>query len=314
MVEQSVVSVSVVVPVFNSYDTLGDLVDEIARSLDGVVDEYEVVLVDDGSSDGSWHVIESLGERVSQVRGIRLARNFGEQNAVLCGVRSARHEVVVTIDDDLQQPPSEIPTLLGALVPGVDLVYGVAERYQHGVGRRTATALTKWTLEHVFRVPRATGVTSFRAFRTDLRRAVEGSPGPMFSIDGFLMSTTTRVAEVVVRHDPRRSGRTRYSLAMFISHTMNMITGSAVSPLLFAWVLGAVCVLSGASGVVAVLVMAAVRTGPIALDWLLVWIAIGLVGAVLAALALLGEYAARILGQLSGRPAYLLHEVSREDG
>lgn len=313
MVERSVVNVSVVVPVFNSHDTLADLADEIARSLDGVVGEYEIVLVDDGSVDDSWQVIQRLGDQVPQVRGIRLARNYGEQNAVLCGVRAARHEVVVTIDDDLQQPPSEIPALLEALEPGVDLVYGVAERYQHGLGRRTATALTKWTLEHVFRVPRATGVTSFRAFRTELRRAVEGSPGPMFSIDGFLMSTTTSVREVVVRHDARRSGRTRYSLAMFVAHTMNMITGSAVSPLLFAWILGALCIAAGVLGVVAVLVLGVIRGGSLALDWLLVWLAAGLLGGILAALALLGEYAARILGQLSGRPAYLLHEVSRED-
>jgi len=306
-------NVSVVVPVYNSRDTLRDLAHGVATALDGVVDEFEILMVDDGSADGSWDVIEALVSEVPQLRGIRLARNFGEQNAVLCGIRAARYEITVTIDDDLQQPPSELPAMLGALAPGVDLVYGVALRYQHGAARRLATAVTKWTLEHVFRVPRATGVTSFRAFRTDLRRAIQGSPGPMFSIDGFLMSTTTNVATVVVRHDGRRSGRTSYTLAMFITHAMNMITGSAVSPLLFAWVIGVGCIGAGLVGVVAVLVMAVARGGPVALDWVVVWVAAAVMGSMMIALALLGEYAARILAQLSGRPAYVLHEASRDE-
>ena len=100
---------------------------------------------------------------------------------------------------------------------------------------------------------------------------------------------------------------------MFIAHTMNMITGSAVSPLLFAWVIGVGCIGAGAVGAVAVLVMAVARSGPVAFDWVVVWVAATVMGSMMIALALLGEYVARILAQLSGRPAYVLHEVSRDE-
>ena len=305
--------VSVVIPVFNSEGTVHAVVDEVRSVVEACAEHFEVILVDDGSADGSWKEAQRLAEVLPEVRAIRLARNFGEQNAVLCGIRAARFDVVVTIDDDLQQPPSEIPALLGALTDDVDLVYGVADRYGHRARRRATTAIAKAALEWVFRIPRATDTTSFRAFRTDLRRSFEGSPGPMFTVDGLLAPSTTRVATVRVSHVARGSGRSTYTFPKLVSHWINMITSSSPAPLLFASVLGVLCGAAAVIGAGWAVVDAAAGDGSSTAELALASVAAGLCGAMFLAMGILGQYAARILMQLSGRPPYVVDERAGSD-
>ncbi len=137
-------NVSVVVPVYNGSDTLPMLVDEVGKVLPDVTDEFELVLVNDGSPDQSWQVISELAGSHSWVRGIDLMRNYGQHNATLCGVREALYEIIVVMDDDLQNPPREIPKLLEKLSEGYDVVYGVSRKRQQawwknaGFGARQA--------------------------------------------------------------------------------------------------------------------------------------------------------------------------------
>jgi hypothetical protein len=301
------VSISVVVPVYNSESTLRDLVDGIAAALED--ETYEVLLVDDASADGSWREVQKLASEVPEVTGVRLARNVGEQNAVLCGISRAGNDTIVTIDDDLQQPPAAIPELLSCLSDeGHDLVYGVAARYEHGVGRQVAAAVTKRLLEHVFRVPGASSVTSFRAFRARLRDPFPSSPGPLCSVDALLSASTTKIGHVEVDHVARRSGRSQYTPAKLVAHTMSAIVGGSASPLLFATVAGLLCLVAAAAGVVAVAVDRIVGGSAVAAEWLLVSVAAGLFGLVLVALGILGEYAARILLRVGGYPAFVVAE------
>jgi glycosyltransferase involved in cell wall biosynthesis len=138
---------SVVIPVYNSAEILPELVDRLEAVLAAVAPSAEVILVNDGSADGSWGEVERLAAGHPRVRGIDLMRNYGQHNALLCGIRLASGERIVTMDDDLQHPPEEIPKLLAALVPGVDVVYGTPEREQHGVFRDLASRLTKEVLK-----------------------------------------------------------------------------------------------------------------------------------------------------------------------
>ena len=123
--------VSVVVPVFNSESTLGQLTHEITQVLTSQGCDFEILLIDDGSRDGSWQVIQSLNAEDPRIRGVSLSRNFGQHNAKLCGVRLACYDVTVTMDDDLQHPPAEIPKLLASLNDQCDVVFGVSERKKH---------------------------------------------------------------------------------------------------------------------------------------------------------------------------------------
>src|SRR5712691_10304416 len=162
-------AVSVVVPVYNSQVVLPDLVSRLCLSLSDAVPAFELVLVNDGSHDRSWDVISHLATIHPWLRGINLMRNYGQHNAVLCGIRAARYEVIVTMDDDLQHPPEEIPRLLEKLAEGHDVVYGTPQAERHTLWRAVASRITKLALQSVMGAETARKVSAFRAFRSPLR-------------------------------------------------------------------------------------------------------------------------------------------------
>lgn len=304
--------ISVVVPVHNSQATLPDLVSRVLGAIDASGGTAEILLVDDGSNDGSWQVILELVECHPDVRGLRLSRNVGEQNAVLCGVMHARFPLIATIDDDLQQPPSSLPQLMSALGDNVDVVYGTAARYEHGALRELAAILTKWVLEHGFGVPDAGRMTSFRVFRTRLRDSFPERPGPLCSIDGLLRDSTPNVIHVEVEHDRRVAGNSQYTPRKLLVHTMSTIVGGSTAPLMFATLAGILCLLGSMFGVGVVLIER-MRHGPISPLWLIVCVLIALFGLVLVALGLLGEYAVRILHRAGGAAAFSVAESTWDD-
>ena len=124
-------SLSVVIPVFNAAESLENLCDQLIRALASISDNYEILLIDDGSRDKSWSIIIDLQKHNHRIRGIKLSRNYGQHNALLCGIRAARFETIVTMDDDLQNPISEVPKLLNKLNEGYDVVYGTPNKEQH---------------------------------------------------------------------------------------------------------------------------------------------------------------------------------------
>ena len=139
-------NISVVVPVFNADKSLRELVSRLSPVLDALCENYELILVNDGSEDRSWETITQLAAENAWIRGIDLMRNYGQHNALLCGIRAAKHEIVVTLDDDLQHPPEEIPKLVQKLAEGYDIVYGIPEKKQHGRWRNIASFVTRWTM------------------------------------------------------------------------------------------------------------------------------------------------------------------------
>jgi len=302
-------SVTVLVPMLNSEQTVRELVAQTCEVLARRGVEHEIILIDDGSSDGTWLIAEELARTCEPVAAICLTRNFGQHNALLCGIRAARMDTIVTIDDDLQHPPTEVPVLLDALVPGIDLVYGRSQHYRHGLFRRASMVIVKSILDWWFRVPFARTTTSFRAFRTSLRSSFDESPGREFSLDALLVSATRNVTSVVVRHDSAGSRRSRHTLATLMRHVTDSIMGSSFAPLFFASLTGAAVVAAGVAGIVAYVIASLAGTS---LDpW---WLAASIVGVLwgvtLMALGLLGNYAARLLMRSTGRRSYVVAQSS----
>jgi glycosyltransferase involved in cell wall biosynthesis len=145
-----------------------------------------VILVNDGSRDQSWDRIVELSNQYSWITGMNLARNYGQHNALLCGIRQAQYEFIVTMDDDLQNPPEEIPGLLAKLAEGYDVVYGTPERERHGLWRDLASQITKIALQGAMGVETARKVSAFRAFRTQVRDAFTSYHGFSVNIDVLL--------------------------------------------------------------------------------------------------------------------------------
>jgi undecaprenyl-phosphate 4-deoxy-4-formamido-L-arabinose transferase len=163
---------SVIVPVYNGQATLSELVERLDKLLSRLSDTYEVILVNDDSPDQSWEMISALSKQYPHVRGIDLMRNYGQHNATLCGVRLARYEIIVTMDDDLQHPPEQLPLLLEKLAQGYDVVYGVPKKLPHSWWRNLGSSLIKLIIASAIGNKKMRYVSAFRAFRTDLRQAV----------------------------------------------------------------------------------------------------------------------------------------------
>jgi len=304
----SLMKVSVVVPVFESEESLQSLVERVEAALSAVVDEHELILVNDGSTDGSWAVIERLTARYPWIRPINLMRNFGQHNAVLCGVRAAQYEVIATIDDDLQNPPEEIHKLLTELEQGFDVVYGVPEQEQHGLMRDLASQITKLAMANAIGVKTVRNVSAFRVFRTQVRNAFALYDGPAVSIDVLLTWGTSRFSAVKVRHDPRRLGSSKYTLRKLATHALNMLTGFSTVPLQLASGMGFVLTLFGIGLLVHVLARYFLEgTAPPGFYFLASIITI-FSGAQLFGLGIIGEYLARIHMRNMGRPAYVARD------
>ena len=191
--------------------------------LDSLGCGWEVILVNDASRDESWSVIRGLTAEDSRLRGIDLMRNYGQHNALLCGIREAQGDVIVTMDDDLQHPPEEIPKLLDRLQEGFDVVYGTPEKQQHGVLRDAASYLTKLALQNMMGAANARNVSAFRAFRTPVRQAFAQYSSPYVSLDALLTWGTAKFSAVRVRHDPRRHGTSNYTVTKLVTVAVNLI-------------------------------------------------------------------------------------------
>lgn len=300
--------ISVVVPVYNSEATLSPLVSRITDSLQA--QPFEIILVNDGSRDQSWQRILNLAEMNAAVRGVDLMRNYGQHNAVLCGIREARGETIVTIDDDLQHPPEEIARLLAELTPDRDVVYGSPLVPEHGRARGVASWVTKRLLQQTMGIRRADTVSAFRAFRTLLRDAFTLVEGPFVNVDVLLSWGTERFASVGVRHDARLHGRSNYPLRGLARHALTMLTGFSSLPLRIATLLG--LAVSGFGALVLVWVLGRyviVGYSAPGFPFLASTMAI-FSGAQLIALGIVGEYVASIHFRSMRKPAYGIRQCS----
>lgn len=296
--------ISVVVPVYNSEPTLPLLVDRVRAAAAQWGRPFELILVNDGSRDRSWSKIVELQSAHECVRGIDLMRNYGQHNALLCGIREARGDTIVTIDDDLQNPPEEVGKLLEKLTSDVDVIYGVPQLADHATGRGVASGLTKWLFEHAMGVRLAETVTAFRVFRTGLRDAFAAVEGPFVNMDVLLSWGTQRFASVKVRHDPRTHGTSNYPLRSLARHALVMLTGFSALPLRFATVLG---LLVSAFGVFVLIYVVGryLLLGYSAPGFPFLASALAIFsGAQLVALGVIGEYIANIHFRSMRKPAY----------
>lgn len=302
--------ISVVVPVFNSETTLDDLIREISEALDPLDHEFEIILVNDGSMDSSWARIRSLAESNPRVSGINLSRNFGQHNAKLCGLRHASFQLTVTMDDDLQHPPREIPRLIQKLEEGWDVVYGLPQKREHSWSRNWLSWLTKSVVGRATGLQRVMEQSPFRAVRTELRSAFADYTGPDLLLDVLLGWGTTRFTTVTVDHQPRREGGTTYSKLKLFEMGILTLTAYSTAPLRFASWMGFALTAFGVC-VLCYVIFVRVFIGSVpGFPFLASLISI-FSGTQLFTLGLFGEYLTRVFNRALGRPTYVIKETVR---
>ena len=304
------VELSVVVPVYRSEHLLPVLVQRLENTLDKLGRSAEIILVNDCSPDGSWAVIKDLQRSYGRLRGINLMRNYGQHAALLAGVQASRGAVIVTMDDDLQTPPEEMPKLLEVLGQGYDVVYGIRQKEQHGGFRNFCSTTAKKVLNKLLGVRVATSITSYKAFRGELRQAFESQSGPVVFIDAILCWGTTKIGTTVVRHEPRADGASGYSLRKLMLHTANMVTSFSQVPLQIASFIGLATMLFGFLLFVYVLADFLFRGTPVR-GFTFLGAALTLFSGVqLFVLGVIGEYLARMHQKSIGMPAYMVRETA----
>lgn len=302
--------VSVVIPVFNGAHSIADVVGRVQRTFASYW--LEIVLVDDGSADNSAAVCESLCAQ-GNVTLVRLARNFGEHNAVLAGLAQTQGDVVAVLDDDAQNPPEELPRMLDKLLSDdLDVVYGRYAQRKHTWPRRLGSWFNDLVANIMLGKPRGLYLSSFKVMNRFIVTQIVRYLGPHPYIDGLICRSTTRLGEVVVQHAERAAGQSNYTLRRLIRLWLNMFMGFSILPLRITSLMGFVLSL-----------LSIVWLALIVIDKL--WISPGVtsgIPTVLACLVLfsgvqfmvlgmLGEYLGRMFLATNGQPQYIIRQTIR---
>ena len=301
-------SISVIIPVYNSADTIVPLYRRIVSVLTGLVVDYEIIFINDASMDKSLDIIYSLSKNDENVKCIDFNKNYGQHNALLCGIRQANCDLIVTLDDDLQNPPEEIPSLLEKLDQGFDVVYGYPTIEKHGIFRNWASVITKMALKTTMGVENAGNVSAFRVFRTELRDSFSDYKGSFISIDVLLSWGTNSFSALPVNHEQRVEGKSNYTVRKLINHALNMITGFSVLPLQIASIMGFVLAFFGLLVFIYVVSRFLLQGSPVPGFPFIASIIAIFSGAQLLAIGIIGEYLARIHFRTMNKPQYFIRQ------
>ena len=296
---------SVVVPCFRSEKTVQPLLQRLGAVFAGLKLTWEVVFVDDDSPDGLGATLDALREADPEHVGVvHLLRNAGQHAAIMAGLQRVRGQVVITMDDDLQHPPEEIPRLLEALQPGVDVVYGGADHRRHAAWRNAGSALVRALMVVTIGKPRRLVLSSFRAMRREVADALTRARSPYLFLDAEVFRVTTRAVHVEVEHHARADGRSSYTLGALVRLATNLVFNHSALPLRLISVLGiaaAVVALVFGSTIIAKRILGI----PQQMGWPSLAVLITFFGgATLFSLGMIGEYLIRIIHQTAQRPQF----------
>ena len=303
------VDVSVVIPVFRSEESLEPLLERLFATLEARTDRFEVICVDDDSPDRSWAVLTRLrGQYGHRLVGIRLMRNFGQHNATMCGLRHAHGRVVVTMDDDLQHRPEDLPRLLDHLeAEGLDVVYGTHTQRWHSTFRNFGSWVVNQVFRRVFSLP--FNFSSFRAVRRPVASSIIRYDLNYTFIDGLLAWTTTRIGDTTVVHEPRRTGESGYGFSTLLVLALNLATNFSLLPLQIASLVGLLTAMGGLAGggvFVVLYFLGGIEVPGFASTITAVFV---LGGIQLLALGTIGEYLGRLHINFNRKPQFLVREV-----
>jgi len=305
-------ALSIVIPVYNGADSIGELVDAL-EALD-IPGGHEIVLVVDGSPDNSLAVCRELVARAKMpITLIDHARNFGEHNAVMTGLRHTRGAHVINMDDDLQNPPEEVARLLAyAQETGADVVYTYYEESMHAAWRNLGSQFTNWVAGFVLDKPKGLYLSSFRCMSAFLVREVTRYEGPFPYIDGLILQVTRRIDRLLVRHLPRAIGRSNYTLRRLLRLWMSMFVNFSVMPLRISTLTGFALSVVGGLGAVATVIDALFIAEPP--GWASLMAALMLLSGVqLMILGIVGEYLGRLYLTANKKPQSVVRNVIRAE-
>jgi glycosyltransferase involved in cell wall biosynthesis len=299
---------SVVVPVFNEEGNVEALAGRVIATMEGVGETFELLFVDDGSSDRTPALLASLAVREPRVRVLRFTRNYGQEAAVEALYLNARGRWLIQMDGDLQHPPEQIPLLVAKKDEGYDVVYGVREARKDTLFRAAASRTMQWGMRSLMEVELPDDVSTFRLMSAPIARLVAALPERRKFFSALLVWSGARIGSVRVRHAARHAGATHYNFTKLLNHTFDLIVGFTSKPLRYIGILGSLFAAIGL-GLGAWVIARKLLWDYGIMGWPSLFAAVVILGGVqLIATSVIGEYIARIYVQAQGRPLYNIAE------
>jgi len=308
--------ISVVIPVFNEEENLRELGERLIRTLTAMDRPYEIIFVDDGSTDGSWKILTELCHPALgrypdhvQIRALQFQRNFGQHQAIFAGFKAAKGKVMVTLDADLQNPPEEIPRLVAKLDEGYDTVGGWRENRQDSIFRRLPSQLVNYVMSRVTGVKLRDYGCMLRAYRREVVDSINQCHESSSFIPALANLFSQRVAEIPVGHAERERGQSKYSLFKLLRLNFDLMTGFSNLPIHLVGFMGVTIALLGLFfGLF--LIIRRIFVGPeVGGVFTLFAILFVFVGLNTLGLALIGEFVGRIYREVRGRPRFVVRQT-----
>ena len=302
--------ISVVIPVFNEEDNLQELGERLIRTLTAMGRPFEIIFVDDGSTDGSWQLLTDLNGRYPQnIRALQFHRNFGQHQAIFAGFQAAKGKVMVTLDADLQNPPEEIPRLVAKLDEGYDTVGGWRENRQDSIFRRLPSQLVNTVMSRVTGVKLRDYGCMLRAYRRSVVDSINQCQESSSFIPALANLFAQRVAEIPVGHAERERGKSKYGIIKLLRLNFDLMTGFSNLPIHLVGFMGVTIALLGLFfGFL--LIIRRIFVGPeVEGVFTLFAILFVFVGLNTLGLALIGEYVGRIYREVRGRPRFVVRQT-----
>ena len=297
---------SIVIPVYNSYGILDELVTQIEQSVNI---DFELVLVNDCSSDDSWIKILQLVERYSFIRGINLRKNSSQHNAIMAGLNYTTGKVIVIMDDDLQHDPRYIKKLYNKINNDCDVCYTKFPNKKHKIWKKLGSQFNDFVANILLKKPKDLYLSSFKAISEEIKKEIIKYDGPYPYIDGLILSTTNSINVIEVKHKDRFSGEGNYTLRSSVSLWLKMATSFSVLPLRLATFIGfIISTFSFILGIYYIIVKLFFDTAPDGWTSLIV-IVLFLGGIQLFSIGIIGEYIGRNYLKINQKPQFIIKEV-----
>jgi len=300
---------SIVVPVYKSEQSLRELYEGIDKTFQNIEGDYELILVEDGGWDKSWQVMRSLRKEDKKVKIIRLTRNFGQHNALMCGFSFALGDYVITMDDDLQNPPEEIPKLINAIKGSdLDVIYGIPEGREHSWVRNAGSFAYFWLVSLIFKRDPEFHMSNFRIIKKAVIDHILHSRTPNPVVGLLILNITERIGNITVEQRARLHGKTTYTAGKLIRHFFHGILYHSTLPLKCVFVFGmfSICLAFALGGYYLTLFLMGRITVP---GWItLVLLVLFFSGIIMFSLGIVGEYLLRITQEVYRAPQYLIRD------
>lgn len=306
------VEFSVVIPVHNSEESLPLLIEKLHGTFSKMSRAYEIILINDCSSDNSYNVLKKIKSDSDHVIIIDLFRNYGQANALMCGFNYCSGNYIITMDDDLQQNPEDIPLLYNKILEGYDVVIGSYPIKQHSLIKNIGSRMIRSLNRHIFRINnKELKFTSFRIVKKEVINQIKSERTVYPYISGMLVSTTNNIANVDVQHNKRLLGESSYNVSKMIRLSFNLIVNYSSLPLKFFGYLGLIVSLFSLI-FASIVLFKKMLLGNAPPGWTTLIVLVSFYNSLnFIFLFLLGEYVSRILKEVSNKKQYVIREVIR---